>query len=444
MVPFPLTCGGGRHATPPSEPVSLATLHPSTPESPDPFTGNDLVPFFWTTGGGPPRTPPKNGAIPVHPHTPPSLSLWLRNRIGIPASPVLPHVLHSPLPPSPTQDVFRPPTQLPAFDIPALGPELFSVPDAGTEPQNIQAHHQEEEEEEGENGHRVQGLHGCSPARIHEISIQAIHDFSGALHQAIESLWRNAEAQREIHQQEDVSRSLPEHQPHQGGHVPVPPPTPPPAADEPLPQHHNEDCAVSAEDKALLDSVREKIMGLSMEKCNGCHEQWFDLGVKNGLCSKCQKNKKFQPSNCMYPGPDVPNLPELSQMEEMLISLSMHYSKSGRFMAHHVTVDSDLLQQVPEDGSVFDCVCNITTETMSESFEEGPPEADEPDQQNAAPLFSHGFVPNVHTANTELEELHAAAFHNDQPIILTMPEVWMKMLRVLNLRFAWLKGHMLC
>ena len=57
-----------------------------------------------------------------------------------------------------------------------------------------------------------------------------------------------------------------------------------------------------------------------MESCDLCHEEWFDLKVENGVCENCRKSSKFQPSNNMYPGDGAFGLPELTQMEEMLIS----------------------------------------------------------------------------------------------------------------------------
>ncbi|KAJ3871522.1 hypothetical protein F5051DRAFT_197062 [Lentinula edodes] len=78
--------------------------------------------------------------------------------------------------------------------------------------------------------------------------------------------------------------------------------------------------AVSHEDKVLLNTVRRKVDNICMELCTHCHEKWFDLNVdQNGKCSKCQLNAKYKPSNNMYPGVP-PELPQLTQMEEMLIS----------------------------------------------------------------------------------------------------------------------------
>ena len=61
-------------------------------------------------------------------------------------------------------------------------------------------------------------------------------------------------------------------------------------------------------------------MAIAMESCSLCHEEWFDLEVEDGACKNCRKSPKFQPSNNMYPGNGASHLPELSQMEEMLIS----------------------------------------------------------------------------------------------------------------------------
>jgi hypothetical protein len=98
-------------------------------------------------------------------------------------------------------------------------------------------------------------------------------------------------------------------------------PQPDPAPNNDLPNHDPlTDLAVSAEERALLATARQKIMDIKMEQCNQCHEKWFDLNVQDGACAKCRKDNKYKPSNKMFPGIPPPDLPELSQMEEMLIS----------------------------------------------------------------------------------------------------------------------------
>ncbi|KAJ3900564.1 hypothetical protein F5879DRAFT_763518, partial [Lentinula edodes] len=74
------------------------------------------------------------------------------------------------------------------------------------------------------------------------------------------------------------------------------------------------------EDRVLLNTVWRKVDNIHMELCTHCHERWFDLNVdQSGKCSKYQLNAKYKPSNNMYPGVP-PELPQLIQMEEMLIS----------------------------------------------------------------------------------------------------------------------------
>jgi hypothetical protein len=109
-----------------------------------------------------------------------------------------------------------------------------------------------------------------------------------------------------------IGANGPQNPPPVNNHNLVPPPPVPPPID-PL-------SAVSSEDKILLENCQNKLMYIVMEICDLCHEEWFDLKVENGVCENCWKGSKFQPSNNMYPGDGASHLPELTQMEEMLIS----------------------------------------------------------------------------------------------------------------------------
>ncbi|KAJ7879868.1 hypothetical protein B0H13DRAFT_1892031 [Mycena leptocephala] len=266
------------------------------------------------------------------------------------------------------------------------------------------------------------------------------------------------------------------------------PPDAPPAGDEPMhiPNPLAEP-AVSAADKPLMKQVRDKIMEITLEECQGCDERWFDLNVKNGNCDKCRargaKRDKFQASNAMNPGPDI--LPPLTQMEEMIISpvhalVSLYQIRGGQFkysghccnfirnnavfhnklpllpeecdvivmrrtgldpltnedvhqdfrirwgvvekwldylelnhptfQSRQVTIDRTRLGDLPEDASVRDRLRTVESQTIPEPNQDaGPPEQGE-NPQDQEPLFTRGFVPNVSTAQTEMEQLHAAAF----------------------------------
>jgi hypothetical protein len=76
-------------------------------------------------------------------------------------------------------------------------------------------------------------------------------------------------------------------QPHQ----PAPAPASAPGLG-PLPENPPFNLAVTEEEKKLLDEVREKLMDIKLEVCSLCHEEWFDLKVVNGICSKCNHTAK--------------------------------------------------------------------------------------------------------------------------------------------------------
>ncbi|KAJ7302069.1 hypothetical protein DFH08DRAFT_723543 [Mycena albidolilacea] len=235
-----------------------------------------------------------------------------------------------------------------------------------------------------------------------------------------------------------------------------------------------------------------------MQTCNSCNERWFDLDVKDGKCDKCRKKLKFHASNQMDPGPAA-NLPNLTQIEEMIISpvhalVSLYQVRGGQFKysghccnfacdtavfhhnkllllpeecdviimrrtglnpatdeevyqdfrvrrlvveqwlkylkAHHptfrsrrVTIDWERLSQLPLDSSVHGHLRTVETQNLSEPNQDLGPPQEGLNPGDEAPLFTRGFVPNVSTRQTEIEQLHAAAFHNETPIIITMPLV---------------------
>ncbi|KAH8113610.1 hypothetical protein DFH11DRAFT_1510041, partial [Phellopilus nigrolimitatus] len=88
-----------------------------------------------------------------------------------------------------------------------------------------------------------------------------------------------------------------------------------------------------------------------------------------------------------------------------------------------VSIDYSLLDNLPEDGSVFDRL-QTTVQDMPADFaeEQGPPEENTENDEAGAPLFTAGLVPNMHNGLSEMDELREAA-GPPPPVILTMPEV---------------------
>ena len=78
--------------------------------------------------------------------------------------------------------------------------------------------------------------------------------------------------------------------------------------------------AVSPEGHHLLENVCAKWNAISLESCNGCEREWFDLNGqqlenRGNLCKDCRKPRPlFHEDNDRYPGPGCPDLPKLTQM----------------------------------------------------------------------------------------------------------------------------------
>jgi len=86
------------------------------------------------------------------------------------------------------------------------------------------------------------------------------------------------------------------------------------------------DPTISPEDHNCLEQAHTKWAAIQLESYDGCEQEWFDFDVEqtetgDNLCKDCQKTTPlFHKDNNLYPGPGCPNLPPLSQLEEMLIS----------------------------------------------------------------------------------------------------------------------------
>ena len=64
-----------------------------------------------------------------------------------------------------------------------------------------------------------------------------------------------------------------------------------------------------------------------METCSRCRQRWFNMDLPDGVCSNCRKADRgqgqavwlFSALNNMQPDEMPPMLPELTQVEEILI-----------------------------------------------------------------------------------------------------------------------------
>lgn len=86
------------------------------------------------------------------------------------------------------------------------------------------------------------------------------------------------------------------------------------------------DPAFTPQDWQYLQSFHNALDELTLETCDRCNECWFDMGIgQEGVCARClwadedQETFLYGIENRMDPG-CLPDLPELTQVEEMLIA----------------------------------------------------------------------------------------------------------------------------
>ena len=90
------------------------------------------------------------------------------------------------------------------------------------------------------------------------------------------------------------------------------------------------------------------------------------------------------------------------------------------FQNSDILIDDDRIHQLPEDGFVHDQLLNLTTSEI-DSEDQGPPEdGDNPTDSN---LHSNGFVPDLHIASHEINQLRNVAHPPPDVPVLTMPVV---------------------
>jgi hypothetical protein len=91
----------------------------------------------------------------------------------------------------------------------------------------------------------------------------------------------------------------------------------------------------------LIQDFNTAMDTVEMELCSRCQEQWFGMNLKDTVCHKCYlRDRKTQvpflmsANNGMDPGVVPDYLPELSQLEEMIIARSHVQMMVFRYRGH--------------------------------------------------------------------------------------------------------------
>jgi hypothetical protein len=105
-------------------------------------------------------------------------------------------------------------------------------------------------------------------------------------------------------------------------------------------------------------------------------------------------------------------------IQQWLDYLRIHHPT---FRHPDIQIDNERIQQLPEDGLVHNQLLNLTTSEIDPEEDQGPPE--DGDNQPPANLHSNGFVPDLHIATHEIDQLRNAAHAPPDVQVLSMPVV---------------------
>src|SRR5271154_219177 len=116
--------------------------------------------------------------------------------------------------------------------------------------------------------------------------------------------------------------------------APIPTPTPPPIQ----PQAPG---FLPADQWTSIQNFNKAMEQVKMESCIRCKERWFCMDLKNDVCHRCFNRDKgnktpflMSADNEMDPGEVPAHLPELTQVEEMIIARSHVQMMVHRYRGH--------------------------------------------------------------------------------------------------------------
>jgi hypothetical protein len=96
-----------------------------------------------------------------------------------------------------------------------------------------------------------------------------------------------------------------------------------------------------------------------MDMCLRCREGWFNMKLKEGVCERCLRNDRdreiqlFGFNNNMDPG-DMPDLPVLTQIEEMLIARVHVFVEVRQVRGQQYKYSGHVVNFLRNTGKIYD------------------------------------------------------------------------------------------
>jgi hypothetical protein len=120
--------------------------------------------------------------------------------------------------------------------------------------------------------------------------------------------------------------------------------------------------ALTDADMQLLNAWETDLLAQRMEYCTRCKREWFDLNLRYGVCRICHRRDQSRPEdspfffsreNALDFGAVPSHLPELSQVEEMLIARVHVHVQVFQYRGQQYKYSGHVINFLRDVGSVY-------------------------------------------------------------------------------------------
>src|SRR5271154_2066401 len=163
--------------------------------------------------------------------------------------------------------------------------------------------------------------------------------------------------------------NIPPNPPESHPEATIPPRNPPESRPETPPIQPQAPGFLPADQWASIQSFNKAMEQVKMESCSRCRERWFSMDLKDEICHACflrDKGNKtpflMSADNEMDPGEVPAHLPELTQVEEMIIARSHVQMMLHRYRGHQYHYSGHCVSFMQNTVKTVDVLPNLPSE----------------------------------------------------------------------------------
>src|SRR5271156_1452116 len=147
------------------------------------------------------------------------------------------------------------------------------------------------------------------------------------------------------------------------------PPNPPESRPESPPIQPQAPGFLPTDQWTSIQNFNKAMVQVKMESCSRCKERWFCMDLKNDVCHRCFNRDKgnktpflMSADNKMDPGEVPAHLPELTQVEEMIIARSHVQMMVHRYRGHQYHYSGHCVSFMQNTVKTVDMLPNLPSE----------------------------------------------------------------------------------